>query len=337
MLRITIKQIAEQCGVSVASVSKALNNAPDIGIQTAERIRNTAKEMGYYPSAAAQALKKSKSNNIGIILESGSNLGIQHEYFLQILTSFRTVIEKKGYDTTFLSPTMGITGMSYLEHARYRGFDGILVEHTQWDRHDLQELVNCGIPIVTVDYLHGNNGAVLSNNEQGISDLVNYVYDMGHRKIAFIHGSDVPVTRLRIAAFYKAAEKLGLTIPEEYVVGDSYNDMFSGAVFTRQLMQLPDPPTCILYADDISAIGGMKELQLAGYRVPDDISIAGYDGFLISNLVTPRLTTVHQDAEKIGQLAAGELLKAIESPRSYLPQRHEVSCLLMPGETVKRI
>lgn len=337
MLRITIKQIAEQCGVSVASVSKALNHAPDIGSQTAERIRNTAREMGYFPNAAAQALKRSKSNNIGVILESGSNMGIQHEYFLQILTSFRSVTEGKGYDTTFVSPTLGVTGMSYLEHARYRGFDGILVEHTHWDRHDLQELANCGIPIVTIDYLQGNNGAVLSDNEQGIRDLVKYVYEMGHRKIAFIHGGDVPVTRLRVAAFYHTCEELNLTIPEEYVTGNSYNDMFSAAVSTRELMQLPDPPTCILYSDDVSAVGGMNELKLSGYRVPDDISIAGYDGFLISNLVTPRLTTVHQDAEKIGQLAAGELLKAIESPRSYLPQRHEVPCMLLQGETVKRI
>ncbi len=337
MLRITIKQIAEQCGVSVASVSKALNNAPDIGPQTAERIRNTAKEMGYYPSAAAQALKKSKSNNIGVILESSTTLGIQHEYFLQILTSFRSIIEGKGYDTTFLSPTLGVTGMSYLEHARYRGFDGILVEHTHWDRHDLQELINCGIPIVTVDYMHGNNGAVLSDNEQGIQSLVRYVYDMGHRKIAFIHGSDVPVTRIRVAAFYHACEELHLAIPEDYVAGNCYNDMFSAAVATRQLMQLPDPPTCILYSDDISAVGGMNELKLSGYRIPEDISIAGYDGFLISNLVTPRLTTVHQNAEKIGQLAAAELLKAIESPRSYLPQLHKVPCMLMQGETVGKL
>lgn len=337
MLRITIKQIAEQCGVSVASVSKALNHAPDIGPQTAERIRNTAKEMGYFPNAAAQALKKSKSNNIGIILESSSNLSIKHEYFLEILTGFRSVIEQKGYDTTFLSPTMGVTGMSYLEHARYRGFDGILVEHTQWKRHDLQELVNCGIPVVTVDYVHGNNGAVLSDNQQGMQSLVQYVYEKGHRKIAFIHGTDVPVTRIRLAAFYNACEQLGLEIPEEYVLESGFNDMFSAAVATRQLLQLADRPTCILYADDVSAIGGMNELHLQGLRVPEDMSVTGYDGFLISSLVTPKLTTIHQDAETIGHLAAAELLKAIESPRSYLPQRHEVPCLLVAGETVQRI
>ena len=261
---VTIRMIAKKCGCSTATVSKALNNAPDISAETAERIRKAAVEMGYTPNAAARALKTSRSHSFGVLFEDATNSGLTHEFFSTILNSFKRRAEELGYDICFISDRLGRQDITYLDHARYRNCDGVLIASVEYSDPAVVELMASDIPVVAIDYVHDNCGSVQSDNLQGMADLVQYIYRMGHRKIAFIHGEDTAVTRLRIASFYRTCLELGLEIPEEYVLSAFYHDPATSGRFTRKLLEGKDPPTCIIYPDDISYIGGMYEIEKMG-------------------------------------------------------------------------
>lgn len=334
---VTIRMIAKQCGCSTATVSKALNGAPDVSAETAERIRKTAAEMGYMPNAAARALKTSRSYNFGVLFEDATNSGLTHEFFSRILNSFKHRAEELGYDISFISDRLGGRDISYTEHARYRNCDGVVIASVEYTDPAVVELANSGIPVVAIDYIFDNCGSVLSDNVQGMHDLVSYIHSLGHTRIAFIHGEDTAVTRNRIAGFYRTCRALGLEIPEEYVVPGFYHDPASAGLATRKLLALKDPPTCILYSDDISYIGGMNEIEKAGLKIGEDISCAGYDGNKVSQLLRPRLTTMMQDAELMGSRAAEELAKAVEEGKLYIPNRIVIPGKLLPGETVRKI
>lgn len=331
---VTIKMIAKVCGFSVATVSKALNGAPDVSDETRQRIRECAAELGYLPNTAARMLKTSRSYNIGVLFEDSANRGLTHAFFSRILNAFKHRCEDLGYDLTFISERMGGREVSYVEHARSRNCDGVIIASVDYRDEGVQDLINSGIPIVTIDYEAWNCGSVCSDNVGGVSQLVRYVYDLGHRKIAFIHGDDTAVTALRVAAFCRTCKELGLALPEEYLVPSLYTNPEMCATATRKLLELPDPPTCIFYPDDIAFIGGRNEAERMGLSIPDSFSAVGFDGVDVVQMMRPQLTTMRQDAETMGIRAAEELVRAIEEGRSYLPGRILIPCQLVEGKTV---
>lgn len=334
---VTIRQIAQECGVSVASVSKALNNAPDIGHETARRIRQVAKSLGYFPNAAARALRTNHSYNIGVLFVDGTRSGLTHEYFSSVLDSLKNEAERQGYDVTFISRNIGETSMSYLEHCKYRNCDGVVIASVDFHDPSISELVKSNIPVVTIDYVFDNCGAIVSDNVQSMRELVRYVHGKGHRKIAFIHGEDTAVTRFRLASFHKTCEELGISIPDEYIRKGGYHEPRVSGLETRELLELRDRPTCIMYPDDFSFIGGMNEIERQGLSIPDDISVTGYDGIYLSQMLRPRLTTLKQDSVQIGEHAARLLVNAIRSPKTYIPTRIVVPGTLWEGDTVKQL
>lgn len=332
---VTIKMIAKECGYSVATVSKALNGAPDISAETRERIRKVAEEMGYTSNAAARMLKTGRSYNFGVLFEDAANKGLTHSFFSHILNSFKHRAEELGYDISFISDRLGGRDISYVEHARYRNCDGVVIASVDYTEHAVMDLVNSGIPVVTIDRVFDNCGSVISDNISGAAEIVKYVHSLGHRRIAFIHGEDTAVTRHRVASFCRTCKELGIEVPEEYLVPSVYTEPDAAAILTRKLLELPNPPTCILYPDDISYIGGMNEIEKLGLSIPADISAVGYDGADVSQMLRPRLTTLKQDAEKMGESAAEELVRAVEGGRTYIPGRIVVPGSLLIGGTVR--
>ena len=335
---VSMKDIAERCNVSVATVSKALNNQSDISEETRKRICQIASDMGYYPNSAARALKTNRSYNIGVLFEEEAGRGLTHEYFSGVLNGLKIQAEKLGYDITFINTCFENRKMSYYEHCRYRNFEGVVIVCANFDDPDVIELMNSEIPVVTIDYVHHNCTAVTSNNIQGMEDLVKYIYSQGHRKIAYIHGQEgSSVTRDRLASFYRTIDELGLEIPDTYVRSADYLETKGSAKQTKELLNLEDPPTCIIYPDDTSLIGGRNVIIEMGLRIPRDISVAGYDGTMISQLLYPKLTTIRQNTEIIGSEAAIRLVGTIEKPRTTLVERVVIEGSLVPGQSVGAI
>lgn len=334
---VTMKDIAKACGVSLATVSKALNGHADVGEETARHIAEIARQMGYLPNAAARMLKTNRSYNLGVLFEDKTGTGLRHEYFSGILDSIKAEAERLGYDITFISKDIGSMKMNYYEHSKYRNCDGVVVALADFKDPDVIHLVESEIPTVTLDHVFDNRTAIMSDNISGMVDIVNHVYGLGHKRIACIHGEDTAVTQKRLASFRKTCLSLGLQIPEEYIRSALYHDTASSAQATRELLALPTPPTCILFPDDFSYIGGMNEIERQGLSIPGDISVVGYDGILLSQVLRPRLTTYRQDAQEMGRAAAARLVEAIENPKLFLPDQVLVTGKLLPGETVRRI
>ena len=331
----TIREIAERCGVSLSTVSKALNGAEDVSQATVRRIRQAADEMGYMPNAAARALKTRRSYSFGILFAAAAEQGLTHEFFSRILNSFKTRASELGYDICFISDHLGKRKIGYAEHARYRNVNGVMVVvGTDRDEPAVREMSEAGIPLVCIDASYGNCCSIQSDNEQGMRELVGHIISCGHRRIAFIHGENSFVTRTRIAAFRRICEDNGIRIPEGYIVPSLYHKPEASAEATRRLLALPEPPTCILYPDDITCMGGIAELEKQGKRIPSDMSVAGYDGTLVGQALHPHLTSLRQDAEAMGRCAAEELYRAIEEGDGFVPRRTLIPGALFEGETV---
>lgn len=334
---ITQKDISIACGVSLATVSKALSGQTDIGEDTAQHIRDTAKAMGYLPNAAARALKTNRSHNIGVLFEDKTSSGLRHEYFSEILQCIKTEAERLGYDITFISRNLGNMSMTYYEHAKYRNCDGVVIASVDFRHPDVIQLVESNLPTVTLDYVFDSRTAIMSDNISGMIEIVEYVYKKGHRKIAFIHGEDTSVTQKRLASFRSTCARLGVNVPDEYVKSAIFHDPRSSGLATRELLALNDRPTCILYPDDFSFIGGMNEIEQQGLSIPNDISAVGYDGILLSQVLRPRLATYRQDAVTMGVKAAESIVDIIEHPLTSLPVQIMVPGQLWEGETVKQL
>lgn len=329
------KDISKICGVSVATVSKALSGQRDIGEETKAYIIKVAEEIGYLPNLSARALRTNRTYNIGVLLVDEAHDYLKHDYFANMLNSFKRVAEAKGYNLTFVNTDKSRQGgKSYLEDCRYRGFDGVLIACADFVSDDVIELLKSDIPLVTIDYVFDGRISVVSDNIQGMHDLLTYVYGKGHRRIAYITGKKSNVTVSRLASFYNTAEELGLDIPAEYVKTAAYRDTDAAYRMTKELLALPTAPTCILYPDDYAALGGVNAIRELGLRIPEDISIAGYDGIDVIKILEPQMTTLAQDAEQVGGRAAEALMGLIERPRSTLIELIVVPGHVIPGKSV---
>lgn len=333
-----MKDISRVCGVSIATVSKALNGHKDIGEATRTHIRQVAKQMGYFPNSAAKALKTNRTHNLGVLFSDDAESGLTHDYFAHVLDSFKNTAEEKGYDITFINNSSSRhQRMSYLEHARYRSFDGVVIACVNFDDPEVEELVKSDIPIVTIDHLFDNRSTIISDNVKGMRDLVAYIYEMGHRKIAYIHGADSAVTQSRLSSFYKTCKELKLNIPPSYIREAPYRNTQGTYAQTCFLLDLKNPPTCIIYPDDFSCFGGINAIYSRGLKIPEDISVAGYDGIRIAKCFEPKLTTIVQDTKRLGSEAANKLISLIEHPKSTIAEQIIVTGKVFSGNSVKRI
>lgn len=334
---VSIKDISIRCGVSIATVSKALNDHADIADATKENIKQAAKEMGYFPNAFARALKTNRTYNIGVLFIDEAQSGLTNEYFANVLNSFKNEAEQHGYDITFINKHIGQKRMSYYEHSKYRGVDGVVIACIDFSDLDVLELIQGELPVVTIDHVFNNRTAIISDNIKGIQDLLTYIYEMGHRKIAYIHGADSSVTQNRVGSFYRTLYELGIDVPDQYVKSGVYHDPVTTAALTRELLNMKERPTCIIFPDDFSCIGGINVIKEYGLRIPEDISIAGYDGILMSQMLDPKLTTYQQDTKALGRSAAEKLIALIENPKASIIERVVVEGKVLKGSSVNKL
>jgi len=331
---VKIKELSKRCGLSISTVSKALNGYTDISEATREAVTQMAKEIGYYPNAYARALKTKRSYNLGVLFVDDKQSGLTHSFFSFMIESFKKEAERNGYDITFISHNIGESTMTYLEHCHYREVDGICIACINFLDPEISQLVNSELPIVTIDHLLNNRSCIRSDNLVGIQMLVEHIYNKGHRKIAYIHGLKSAVTDTRLGSFYRTAQALNIDVPDEYVLDCEYNDPPSVYRATKKIMSLKNPPTCILIADDYAALGAYEAAADLGLQIPRDISIAGYDGIPLMQLMKPRLTTIRQDTNRIGADAARKLVSFIENAKTAIPEITVIPCTLIEGETV---
>ena len=327
---VRLKDIAEVCGVSVATVSRALNGLTSESKERTAFICQTARDMGYYPNAAAKTLKTSRSSNIGILYEDRMN----HEYFSSLIDELRQEADRNGYDLTFLGRG-GLSERNYYEHARQRNLDGVIVVQADYDASGVIRLATSSIPAVIIDHPYEGCDCVISDNRASMEQIVRHVFYRGHTRIAFIQGEKGAVSRERLAGFYKICAELGLRVPVDYVCEGHFHNPADCVKFIQGLLQQKEKPTCVLCPDDYSCLGALWLLDAQGIKVPQDISLVGFDGIMLSQMIAPRLTTYCQDTVQIAKEVFSLIIDAIENPETHIPKQITVSGMLMEGETVR--
>ena len=227
-------------------------------------------------------------------------------------------------------------------------FGGAINEQVVRDTADAiveKGLKDAGYEYVVIDDCwslreRSEEGRIVPNPEKfpsGMKALAEYVCRMGHRKIAYIHGDNTSVTRDRLSVFYRTMDSYMIKVPDNYILPSRYRDVALTAQRTRELLNLKDRPDCILFPDDFSAVGGINEILESGLRIPEDISVAGFDGIEISRFLSPKLTTLRQDSQTIGVRAADSLISLIESPKTTLIEKIVVPGELVEGESVRNM
>ena len=325
-----IKDIAQYCNVSPATVSKALNDHSDISEATKLRVRAAAKELGYMTNSAARALKTGKTNNIGVLFVDEQNRGLSHEFFSTMLESIKANAEAQGYDITFINSGRS---MSFLQHCKYRGVDGVVIANMNYEDPRVKELVSTDIPVVIIDHDFKEKVSIMSDNEMGGRSVMQYAYEMGHRNFGIIHGELTDVTQKRLKGMFDFCEEKGITIPKCNIKAAKFHDSTLTYFATQELLGLANRPTCIFFPDDYSCIGGINAIYHAGLTIPEDISIIGYDDTrqrIYNNRVVASIGSFIDDQVSIGMAM---LMKRVTGTTNAV-QNVSLQTAFFPYETV---
>ena len=315
---VTIRELARLSGVSVGTVSRALNGYPDVGQETRERIVRLAEELDYTPQAAARTLVTRRSHVVGIFLDTfRDHADIQHPFFAEVLTGIKQRLGQAGYDLLLFAseqPGNGFGVHSYLKRCTHHHVDGCVLMGVQADDPEVQRLARSSLPCVSVDVeFEGQHSAwVSSDNLQGAELAVQHLSECGHKRIGHIAGPlHTTPGRERLRGFQRAMAGAGLSYFDELVVyGDFHYE--SGMAAMDKLLKLDEPPTAVFAASDMMAMGAMRAVYAAGLSVPDDIAMVGFDDITVAAMAHPPLTTVRQEKSRLGELAAEALLHRMD-------------------------
>lgn len=332
---VTIYDIAKRCGCSPSTVSKAINNYPSIPVSTRTRILDTMEQMNYILDTNAKILSTGSSKSVGILSYFALDISpFKQPLFIEILDSFQKEMNKNKYDLVFISRTVAGKNESFYKNCVSRHIDGVLLFGDTHEK-EMQEVIKSDLPTVGFDYYENNMTSVTSNNYQATKDLTNYLLKSGHKNIVYIHGDLSKMTKLRIKGFKDAINESGLKFNEKMLVQSDYvvNDILHTL---KEIVVREERPTAIMFPDDFTAIYGMKALNSLGIRCPEDISIVGFDGIDMGQIITPQLTTIKQNTETIGKLLALNLIKQIDNKKKT-QELFEVPASLIIGKSTKQI
>lgn len=332
---ITIYDLAKEAGVSAATVSKVLNNKPDVGKKTRDKVLRIAEELGYKPNATARTLATRRSKTIGVFFQDHLNSGFRHPFLQDILATFKDIVAEKGYDLFFFTQT---DPENFEALARYRQVDGIFLLGVPRMNSNLKSLMYSDIPCMSIDLdlLGPKAGYLTSDNARGAEQAVDYLVSMGHKEIAFI--SDIFLTKPghdRLVGFQQAMTKHQLLIRPEWIVSGDFSEE-GGYRAAQILLNHSRIPTAIFAASDMMAIGAMRAIRENHITVGEDLSIIGFDDLALLRYVTPQLTTIRQKKDEMGSLAGKALLELMVNS-NYVPTVITVPTELVIRETVKQI
>lgn len=308
----TIKDIARRTGVSHSTVSRALRGDPLISDETAQRIQQAALDMAYLPSAAARSLKTNRSQVLGVIVTS-----IDDPFFSEIVFGIEEAAQQAGYSLFIAAPQHDTAREQKIVHAMMEHrTDGVIICSSSFSPEQGRQLLEYGFPIVVVNHQGAENFhySIFHDDVDGSRQITRHLIDQGHQRIAYLGNALSGRTTLdRLSGFQLEMQAAGLPIPPEFIFDVAGNGPEFGLSGAQHLLNLPQPPTAIVCFNDMLAIGVLRSCQEAGLKVPEDISITGFDNITFSAYTNPPLTTFDQPKQSIGSEAARLLLDLVTS------------------------
>lgn len=331
------KDIAEMLGVSTATVSLVLNNKPGVGEKKRQEIINKIRELD-----CDYMLKTVPVNhgNIGfVVYKTYGSIIDESPFFNYILEGINHKILESGYRLTFIYLTNKMSVEEQAAHLHAMNCSGLIIFGVEMTRVDLQVFVDSQIPFVVLDnsFEDSDVDSVAINNAQGTSKAVQYLYSMGHREIGYIHCTERIVSfHERFRAFERNLRHLGLRLHEEFVYDVGYSEISVRENMKKYLQNADRLPTAMFAENDFLACHAVLAMQDMGLRIPEDVSVIGFDDRPICQMITPKISTISVPKTIFGGTAVGLLLEKIETPREQ-SIKTLIGTKLIIRESVKKI
>ncbi|MEO3946000.1 LacI family DNA-binding transcriptional regulator [Gorillibacterium sp. CAU 1737] len=318
-----IKKIAQLAGVSVSTVSKIINDYPDISEDTKLRVRKIMSETGYIPSNSAQTLATKRSHLIGVIFAGKLNIDMTHPFFVEVVNAFKKQMGILGYDLLFFSNEKFQGRGDYPARCRHFHVDGCILLSGEELEPSIRELDESDIPCIGVDLtLSGPLSAHINTDNREMAELVaRHLAELGYSELGYLGSRESSeMSREREAGYREALASRGLPVREEWFIhADSFFED-AGYEAAKRLLTGGALPQALWAASDQLAIGALRAFREAGLCVPGDIALVGCDDIEASRYVQPALTTIRQDKETIGKYAALMLFDLINEQNASAAQ-----------------
>ncbi|MDX5474404.1 MAG: LacI family transcriptional regulator [Bacillaceae bacterium] len=311
----TIKDIAKAAGVSVTTVSRALNGYSDVNEKTRAKIIKVAKDLNYSPNTVARTLVMKKSKTIGLLVSDMNREGVKDNFTFEVLCGINEASAELGYDLVLFSTTSTKQKeKTYTQLCRERRVDGVIIQGIKINDPYLMEVVNSDIPCVLVDIPIESDtvGYVTTNNMEGAKIATQHLINLGHKNIAMINGHNkADVSKRRLEGYYEALKENKLPMNIEWIKDGEFTEDRAEKVAHELIINHPNV-TAIFCASDLMAFGALKAAKKLNKKVPEDISIIGYDDITLASYSSPSLTTIRQDKFMMGYEAAILLINMLE-------------------------
>ncbi len=308
---VTIKHVARRAGVSVATVSRVLNQSAVVSPETEERVREVVAQLGYTPHGAARSLITNRTMTVGVLLPD-----LYGEFFSEVIRGIDQVARQQGYHLLVANAGGGKSALEAGLDSMWGRVDGLIVMSPEMSQRASHQSLPEGFPMVLVNCppsdLHCASLAMA--NYEGAAAMTRHLLGLGHRRIAVIRGPDANFdARERLRGYRDALKKAGLGPDPSLEFAGDFREA-SGYQAATQILALPARPTAVFATNDGMALGALFAFREAGLRLPEDLALGGFDDIPMARYMEPALTSVHVDISALGQRAALKLFLALQQP-----------------------
>jgi LacI family transcriptional regulator len=320
---VTQQDVAKRAGVSFITVSRVINNNGYVKEETRQRVLDTIKELNYYPNHIGRALHMKNVNTIGIIIPAPANVTVHAtDYYNLLMAGVEKSTMANDFDLLISTNRSDDPQVDYLRLYYQRKVDGLILMIPDMKNPQIQDIAQKNIPCVIIGDRPAGNviSYVDTDNFDGMHHLTEYLIGKGHRRIAFIKGINNDRNACdRFEGFMYAMKENGLSIQEHWILNGDFTPE-AGQQALKKIISSGKLPTALICANDLMALGALIEARNAGMKVPDNLSLVGFDGIGITAYTDPPLTTVRQPLFDVGYTASEILfakIKNLEQPPEY--------------------
>jgi len=314
-----MRDVAREARVSQSTVSRFLNHTAPLSAETKERIREVIKKLNYRPHLVARNFKKQRTASLGLFVPDITNL-----FYAELSRGVADMAQKRGYSVILYATSYNRDlERSFVRLVEQGQVDGVVVAYSLIEDSLWNVLFECGIPLVLVDIYPFTERypSVVMDNEKGIDLALDYLHRLGHNKIAYLGEPPYVLTLVkRQRAFLTGMQRRGLTIRDHWIVVEEktqLNRVEIGFSLGKRLLKKSPLPTAVVASSDLVAIGAMKAFLNAGMRIPEDLSVIGFDDILLASYFHPSLTTIRQPKYHMGEVGVEFLLRLIEGETTF--------------------
>ena len=322
----TIKDVAREANVSVATVSRVFNDSGPVSEGTRTRIREVAARLRYSPNGAARSLITNRSSTIGVLLPD-----LYGEFFSEVIRGMDQAAQPSGYHLLVSSSHDAKDEIEAALRAMRGRVDGLIVMSPHLDAPSLVANVPPTLPIVLLNCAVTGDGydALTIENQRGAYAMVQHLIALGHRSIAMITGANGNYDATeRLLGYRRAMTDAGIAVPQSWEIAGDFTES-AGFRAVTTLLAMPNRPTAVFAANDAMAIGALSALRDAGVRVPDDVAVVGFDDIPLARYMSPPLSSVHVAIAELGTQAVRTLVHAIDCKNEHSRSHHRLPTTLV--------